>query len=103
MQQTAFLAHQSNNIFIIDELPLTGVGKIFKPALRQDAVRRVYEEICAPLAAEASRSITVSVAADPVHGTLATIRLSGSNDGDLAAAIRAALAPFSVRHAVVWE
>ena len=91
------------SVFIIDELPLTGVGKIFKPALRLDAVRRVYEEICTPLAAKAGRGITVSVAADPVHGTLATIRLVGSEDGELATEIHTALAPFSVKHAIVWS
>ncbi len=91
------------NIFIIDALPLTGVGKIFKPALRQDAIRRVYEEITAPLAAAAGRGVTVTVAADPVHGTLATIGLAGSEDADLSQAITAALAPFIVRHAVVWD
>ncbi|PCI26015.1 MAG: acyl-CoA synthetase, partial [SAR324 cluster bacterium] len=31
-------------IYIIDEIPTTAVGKIFKPQLRQDAAKHVYEE-----------------------------------------------------------
>jgi fatty-acyl-CoA synthase len=30
-------------IIILDEIPLTTVGKIFKPALRRDAIKRVFE------------------------------------------------------------
>jgi len=30
-------------IHIVDQIPLTAVGKIFKPALRWDATRRIYE------------------------------------------------------------
>ncbi|WP_250462255.1 acyl-CoA synthetase [Microbulbifer litoralis] len=32
------------NIWIIDEIPHTAVGKVFKPDLRRDAIRRVIEE-----------------------------------------------------------
>ena len=31
-------------VILLDEVPLTPVGKIFKPALRWDAIRRVYEK-----------------------------------------------------------
>lgn len=47
------------SVRIVETMPLTAVGKIFKPALRQDAVRRCVEHIAAHL--DASRSIDIEV------------------------------------------
>ncbi len=30
-------------IIIVDQIPLTPVGKVFKPALRWDAIKRTFE------------------------------------------------------------
>ena len=61
-------------IHIIDEIPLTAIGKIFKPALRWDATRRIYEEELAALG-DLAESVNVLVAEDPVHGTVARVRV----------------------------
>jgi len=61
-------------ILILDEMPLTPVGKIFKPALRWDAIKRVYEAELDALG-DIAESIEVSVAEDKVHGSMATINI----------------------------
>jgi fatty-acyl-CoA synthase len=59
-------------VVILDELPLTPVGKIFKPALRWDATRRVYEDVLKEIEA-LTASIQVDVTEDKVHGAVAHI------------------------------
>jgi len=64
-------------IYILDQLPLTPVGKIFKPALRWDAVKRVYQAELEALG-DKVHSIEVTVTEDKVHGTMATITLQAA-------------------------
>jgi fatty-acyl-CoA synthase len=59
------------------ELPLTQVGKIFKPALRWEAARLVLQRELSAIAKDAA---VVSVAAHATHGTLATITVAGGTD-----------------------
>ncbi|MEN8245081.1 MAG: acyl-CoA synthetase [Thermodesulfobacteriota bacterium] len=59
-------------VVILDELPLTPVGKIFKPALRWDATRRTYEGVLTEIEA-LTNSIQVEVMEDKVHGAVAYI------------------------------
>ncbi len=68
-------------IYIVKQIPLTAVGKIFKPALRWDAVKRTYaKELVAlgPLA----QSVEISVSEDKVHGTTAVIRIQAGKGAD---------------------
>ena len=58
----------------IPTMPLTGVGKIFKPALRLDAAQRAFDAALMPLRADGMR-VQVTVSNDPTHGTLATVRV----------------------------
>lgn len=67
-------------IIPLDEMPLTGVGKIFKPALRIQAAQRVFDRDLAALAKELGAAITVEVRSDKVHGTLAAITVEGGPD-----------------------
>jgi fatty-acyl-CoA synthase len=62
-------------VVILDALPLTPVGKIFKPALRWDAAKRVYETELKALGGLAA-SMDISVGEDKVHGSVATIRIT---------------------------
>lgn len=62
-------------ITIIEALPLTNVGKVFKPQLRFDAAKRTLTRELAPLAAEGIE-VAVEVGAHRTHGTLATVRLA---------------------------
>src|SRR4029079_16651070 len=61
----------------IPQMPLTGVGKIFKPALRLDATQRAFDAALAPLKAEGV-ALDVIVRTDATHGTLAVVRASGA-------------------------
>jgi fatty-acyl-CoA synthase len=91
-------------IFPIDPMPLTGVGKVFKPALRWDAATRVFTKILAPLA---DKGIACSVKVGPhgSHGSLATVTIANSPERErdgIAEDVRAILAPFVLRHEIVF-
>ncbi len=90
------------NLFLLDSMPQTAVGKIFKPALRWDAIERVYGELLAPLAREPGIEIAVSAGASDIHGTLVTISAEeGQIDGQLRRQIEDLFAPFSIRYEVL--
>lgn len=91
------------NLFIVDEMPLTAVGKIFKPRLRWDAAERVYAELLTPIAETADVLIDVTVGAHDIHGTQVTLAISGPPNRDLANKIEEALAPFVQHHEVNWQ
>ena len=57
----------------IETMPLTGVGKVFKPQLRWDAAERVFRNALEPLA-ELGIRFEISVGAHETHGTLAESR-----------------------------
>jgi fatty-acyl-CoA synthase len=89
-------------IIPIDPMPLTGVGKVFKPQLRWDAARRVFEAALAGVAAD----VTVEVGPHGSHGSLAKVTLSGvpaAQRPALAAEVGRLLDPFVMRHEVVWR
>ena len=88
----------------IATMPLTGVGKVFKPQLRWDAARRVFTGVLQPLAEEGS-TIEVAVGAHGTHGSLATVTVSGippSGRDAFARKIHTALDPFVIRHEIKW-
>ena len=92
------------DVYFVDAMPLTAVGKVFKPALRWDAAQRVFAQVLAPLA-EGGVEVTVRVAAHPTHGSLATVSIRGAAPGAQGAsraAGRERLAPFVMRHEIVW-
>ena len=88
------------SVTVLDALPLTGVGKIFKPDLRAIAARAVFEaaarEVLGPGAA-----VSVAVGPHPAHGTLATVRLPPGTNAAARAAVEAALSGFTLRSVVV--
>lgn len=59
-------------IHIVETIPLTPVGKIFKPALKWDAIGRVYSRELESIS-ETAGSFSVKVGEDKVHGSLAVI------------------------------
>jgi fatty-acyl-CoA synthase len=92
-------------VIAIDPMPLTGVGKVFKPQLRWDAAKRVFTTVLSPLR---DRGIDCSVAVGPhgSHGSVATITLSGVAEAQrepIANEVRTLLAPFVMRHEVVFK
>ncbi len=62
-------------IIIVDEIPLTPVGKVFKPALRWDAAKRTYERELLKLE-KIIENFSVSVGEDKIHGTKVKIELT---------------------------
>ncbi|HEX7007798.1 MAG TPA: acyl-CoA synthetase [Alphaproteobacteria bacterium] len=92
-------------IVILETMPLTAVGKIAKTTLRNEAARRLFAELLAPLEADEAR-IAVAVESHPVHGALATVRVAGvpaARRAALAERIRATLAGFVLRHEIAWQ
>ncbi|WP_372873681.1 acyl-CoA synthetase [Pseudomonas sp.] len=77
--------------WIIDAIPVTAVGKTFKPTLRLDAIRRVYQAAVAEL----DSAIRVEVLSDERRGQLAHIHLP-RRDSQLEQAVSKRLAGFAV-------
>ncbi|MFZ4759278.1 MAG: AMP-binding enzyme, partial [Burkholderiaceae bacterium] len=91
------------SIHLVDPMPLTGVGKVFKPALRWDAARRVAERLLSDLALP---GLEVSVGAHPVHGSLMTVSVAGVPADDresVRGRIQERLGPLTLRHEVDWR
>ncbi len=91
-------------VFIVNPMPLTEVGKIFKPTLRLDAARRVFDEKLLPLAAEGVRA-AVEMGEDPTRGTLATVTLRVGDESRRLAVedkVRGILGGFTIPHEIRW-
>jgi len=88
----------------VDPMPLTAVGKIFKPALRVDAMRRVAERLL-----EGLGDLNVEVLTHATHGQVIRVRLSaaagtaaaGTAADAIEAQVHARLDPLAVRHEVL--
>jgi fatty-acyl-CoA synthase len=90
------------SIHLVDPMPLTGVGKVFKPALRWDAARRVVERMLADLGIE---GLKVDVGAHPVHGSLISVSAGAvpqARRAELQRTIDERLGPLTMRHEVSW-
>ncbi|MBM3622630.1 MAG: acyl-CoA synthetase [Alphaproteobacteria bacterium] len=88
----------------IPVMPVTGVGKIFKPALRLDAAQRAFDAALTPLRAEGVTAM-VSVGNDATHGTLATVRVTSAGGASREAIARRCtelLGGFQIRHVVTF-
>ena len=88
----------------VDPMPLTGVGKVFKPQLRWDAAKRVFGKVLIPLV-EKGIDCQVRVGAHGSHGSIATVTIANvAEDRRKAVAdeVDALLAPFVMRHELVW-
>jgi fatty-acyl-CoA synthase len=90
-------------IHIVPALPLTAVGKVFKPQLRWSAAELVFTELLRPFIDLGAR-IKVSVGADGTHGSLARIFIetcpAHMTRDALAHSIEARLSPFTLRHLI---
>lgn len=86
-------------VWIVDRLPLTAVGKIFKPELRREAIRRALHAAIDDLAPTGS-TLRIEVEAHARFGDLARIHLDGAvPQRQFAAAVGQRLAQYTVR----WE
>ncbi len=74
-------------VIVIDAIPMTSVGKIFKPQLRTDAVQRLVEQVVAEAAG--SSGARVDVAAGGKLGIDVTVTLDAAQAGQRSAVEKA--------------
>ncbi|MBT3917156.1 MAG: acyl-CoA synthetase [Rhodospirillaceae bacterium] len=94
------------NIYIIDSIPLTGVGKISKLTLRHDATKRVFTELLEPLIVEKGVEIGISVTDDKRFGTTVTLEVA---DDEMAqknvveSGVAKLFSPFTIHYEIIWQ
>jgi fatty-acyl-CoA synthase len=91
-------------VISIETMPLTGVGKVFKPQLRWNAAERVFRKELEPLS-RSGVQFDVSVGGHETHGTLAKVTIVGASESvreSISQQVHAALAPFVIRHDLSW-
>jgi fatty-acyl-CoA synthase len=89
-------------VAIIDEVPLTPVGKIFKPALRWQAIQNVYQSELEALG-DMVESIEVAVSEDKIHGAMAKIDIKAAaevSEDQIRAKVDDILARFTVKYSL---
>lgn len=90
-------------VFVVDAMPLTGVGKIAKQELRELALRHAMSEL---LRAELPAGMLgdVRISAHSTHGTLVTITMAAKAGRDEAVEqkLRSLLARFTYAFDIVW-
>jgi len=90
-------------LHFVDPMPLTAVGKIFKPALRVDATRRVAMQLLEGLGGDGA-ALSADVLPHAQHGQMIRVSLGGAQGEArerLIAAVNDRLGPLTIRHEVV--
>ena len=82
----------------MDSLPVTGVGKVFKPSLRSDATRRLVETVVSQ--AEGNVGATIIVTQGGKRGSTVEIRLP-ANASEQKPAVEAALSGYLFESKVI--
>ncbi len=103
-ERTPERAAVPQQIILIDPMPLTAVGKVFKPKLRWDAAQRVFARSLAPLVEQGIRC-EVTVVAHDTHGSLATVTIKdvpAESREAVAQRVHERLDPFVMRHEIHW-
>ncbi len=91
-------------VYIIPQMPLTPVGKIFKPALRWESIKKVYQQELSALK-ELTDKIEVQVKEDKVHGSLACITITpahGVSEKTIKEKAAGILAHYTVRYQLTF-
>jgi len=88
------------DVRVLDAIPMTAFGKIFKPALRRDAIQRTLTEV---LTADQrlGSDVTVSVESDKELGTVALVSIGKDRDIDAQDIVNELLAPYPVHFKAV--
>jgi acyl-CoA synthetase (AMP-forming)/AMP-acid ligase II len=79
-EHVAERAAQPKHVTIMDELPKTAVGKIFKPDLRKQAITRIFN---ADLEAKGFAARVTGVIDDKKRGLVAQVALNGSDEAEV--------------------
>jgi fatty-acyl-CoA synthase len=89
-------------VSIIDQMPLTPVGKIFKPALRWTAIKNTYGTELNALGSLAE-SVEVEVGEDKIHGSMAFISIKPApevSQSQIEARVDEILALYTIKYRV---
>jgi fatty-acyl-CoA synthase len=88
-------------VVIVDEMPLTDVGKPHKVKLRQDAAERAFAATLRE-ALGTNAAVSVRVGPDATHGTLASVRASvpGRSPAEVEKGIHEAMKGFSMQYEI---
>ncbi len=86
-------AAMPKHMTIMDELPKTAVGKVFKPDLRREAITRVYNAALAKAELEAR---VVSVIDDKKRGLVAQVDLNGAPEASVQTVLGDFVRPWEV-------
>jgi fatty-acyl-CoA synthase len=89
-------------VIIIDKMPVTAVGKIFKPTLRFDIIQRTFTPILKSIETDGV-SFEVSVGAEGSHGIIAKVTASlaeGIDADSITNSVRDLLGVFPIKHKV---
>jgi fatty-acyl-CoA synthase len=101
-------AAMPKEIIVLDVLPLTGVGKPLKSALRQDIAERTFRKTLAEatgLSCEAGQ-LNVAVGPDPKHGVVVSIGIKGvgiTERPEHAARISEIMERYPFAFALTWQ
>jgi len=92
-----------DEIFVVDQLPLTDIGKPDKVRLRHDAAMRTFRAVLGETLGRES-GWSVVVASDLQHGTAATIRIAAAADkrAEIDAAIAQAMKDYTMHYRIEW-
>jgi fatty-acyl-CoA synthase len=88
------------DVAIIEEVPLTPVGKIFKPALRWQAIQKVYQTELDKIS-DQTASMEVTVTEDKIHGSMVAITIKaapGVSDDQIRDQVSELLARYTVKY-----
>ena len=91
-------------LYFVDAIALTAVGKVFKPALRWDSTQRAVSRMLADLPPPGA-SIKVEAGPHALHGGLITVHVSGVSNAartSLAQQVKTRLDPLVTKHQIVW-
>lgn len=93
-------AARPRSIYLVPEMPVTAVGKIFKPTLRLDAARRAIEEAASRLP---MAGVTYTMSAEHNNQGSIVVRIRVSGDEDRARAFVSALRDAMLSMPIVLE
>ena len=89
------------SIYIIHQMPLTAVGKIYKPALRLDIIKRALAEKLEALG-DTTQDCWIEVRPDATYGQKATIKIPAEHySGEVAADILSLVSSFKLQVEVI--
>ena len=90
-EKVAERAAQPKHLKIMDELPKTAVGKIFKPDLRKDAITRVYN---GSLEKAGCAARVTEVEDNKKRGLVAKVTMNGASHDDVGKVLSAYTRPW---------